>query len=305
MSKPIAILVADIHLSHVAPNYRKLEPDWYEAMRRPLRDLASYSEEYEVPVLCAGDVFHKWNSPPKLINFAIEEIPHVFASIPGQHDLPHHRLDAVRDSAYHTLNMSRPTDSNWFKRIKVHYFPWGCSPYQEETELCSRRFNIALLHRFVNYSTESLWSTSKESMVQYIQEEFEGFDLVVCGDHHRHFVIDPPKNTRKDLPKIVNVGQFLCRNRGESKHPNMFLLYDDMDVVQLRYRTNLDSFDEECSDNDNLNPPLTDLGPLLSSLDALTIETRNLEDIIKMLSNAKSRSGASIQLIRSILDERQ
>jgi DNA repair exonuclease SbcCD nuclease subunit len=303
MTKPLAILVSDIHLSHLPPAYRKLEPDWYEAMRRHLRRLAGFAERLEVPVLCAGDVFHKWNSPPKLINFAIDEMPILFNSIPGQHDLPHHRLDAIHESAYQTLRKTREGHSS--KRMKVHHFPWGCSPYEEETELCPRRFNIALLHRFVNGPQPSVFSTRVESTTKYIQQEFEGFDLVVCGDHHSHFVVEPMKTAHKnEYPLIINVGQFLCRNRGESQHPNMLLLYEDMTFDQLGEKHHLDIFDDEAP-TEEAAPPSTDLEPIFNQLDDLVLESKNLEDVISMLNNLSTRSKSSIQLIRSILDERQ
>ena len=95
--KPVALVCSDIHLCHTRPTSRSAEPDWYEAMARRLHQVDEIASYQQVPVLCAGDVFDRWNSPPELINFAIKNMPPMWA-VPGQHDLPHHRLDEVHRS---------------------------------------------------------------------------------------------------------------------------------------------------------------------------------------------------------------
>jgi hypothetical protein len=55
--KVIAILCADLHLSHKPPIARSNEPCWYTAMKRQLNELSNLSQKWEAPVLCAGDVF--------------------------------------------------------------------------------------------------------------------------------------------------------------------------------------------------------------------------------------------------------
>lgn len=97
----IAVLCSDIHLCHTCPPARSNEPNWYDAMARTLDELAGIASHYYVPILCAGDVFDRWNSPPELINFAIKHLPPMHC-IPGQHDLPNHSLEDIRRSAYST-----------------------------------------------------------------------------------------------------------------------------------------------------------------------------------------------------------
>ena len=105
----IALLVGDIHLSAKAPLCRAKEPDWFEAMARPLMELVDLQKQIGKesdgipPILCAGDVFDRWNSPPELINFALEYLPPQMYSIPGQHDLPNHNYNEIDRSAYWTL----------------------------------------------------------------------------------------------------------------------------------------------------------------------------------------------------------
>ena len=98
----IAIFAADLHLSLKAPIWRSTEQDWFEAMLRPLVELRTLATLHNCPIVYAGDIFDKWNSPPELINFAIEHLPKGHA-IPGQHDLPLHNYEDIRKSAYWTL----------------------------------------------------------------------------------------------------------------------------------------------------------------------------------------------------------
>ena len=54
-------------------------------MQRSLEQIRDLQKEFDCPVICAGDIFDKWNSPPELINFAYDNLPEIYA-IPGQHD---------------------------------------------------------------------------------------------------------------------------------------------------------------------------------------------------------------------------
>ena len=98
----IAVLCSDIHLSLKCPVARSAEPNWLEATKRSLDELRSVAEEHNAHVVVAGDIFDRWNSPPEIINFAIENLPNCYA-IPGQHDLPNHRYEEIERSAYYTL----------------------------------------------------------------------------------------------------------------------------------------------------------------------------------------------------------
>lgn len=84
----------------------------------------------KLPILCAGDIFDRWNSPPELINFALQYLPPLIA-IPGQHDLPWHGLEEIRRSAYWTLvengRVWNLEPGMWleFGPLALYSFPWG------------------------------------------------------------------------------------------------------------------------------------------------------------------------------------
>ncbi|GAG04154.1 unnamed protein product, partial [marine sediment metagenome] len=148
MSKVLALLCSDLHLSHVPPAARSAESDWYAAMKRPLDEIRELARLHgkadglkQVKILCAGDVFdssgadrRRWNSPPELINFAIDALPEGMYCIPGQHDLPNHNYGEIKRSAYWTLAKAGklhnlPPGKSMLLRLDgsatVTAFPWG------------------------------------------------------------------------------------------------------------------------------------------------------------------------------------
>lgn len=133
MPTPIvkAILVSDIHLSEKSPTFRSSESDWFSAMSRPLKELDRLAADHNVPIVCAGDVFDRWNSSAKLINFSIDTLPKMY-SICGQHDLPNHSYNQIESSAYWTLcqagiitNIENGSPIETKNGLMLHGFHWN------------------------------------------------------------------------------------------------------------------------------------------------------------------------------------
>jgi len=62
MKRVDAILVGDIHLRENKPICRT--DDWEKVMKTKLTLIKDTAKKYNVPVICAGDVFHTWNASP-------------------------------------------------------------------------------------------------------------------------------------------------------------------------------------------------------------------------------------------------
>src|ERR1700761_1543949 len=100
-----AILLSDLHLSHKCPIARSDEKSWYDAMERPWKQVKKLAGN--CPIVCGGDFFNDgWrphNCPPELINWAIDVLPSSIFSVAGQHDLKHHRVETIKETAFWTL----------------------------------------------------------------------------------------------------------------------------------------------------------------------------------------------------------
>jgi len=226
-ASPVAILVSDIHLSDKPPTFRSAEPDWYKAMARPLRQLRYLSWKYDVPIICGGDVFDKWNSSPQLINFAIDNLPKMY-SIAGQHDLPHHQYQSIEKSAYWTLCKTgniidiKENEPIEIDGLMIHGFGWNVDIQPcTLSDLC---LHIAVVHKYIWSSEEtSYFGAPKLNHIKEISKKLKGYDAALFGDNHKGFL----SNTNDGIP-ILNNGGFMRRTKDQMDYePSIGILYDD------------------------------------------------------------------------------
>jgi len=220
----VAIACSDIHLSLKAPLARAGEPDWLEAMKRMAYEIDEIADYHDVPVLCAGDVFDRWNSSPELINWALKHLPKLYA-IPGQHDLPTHNLDLIEKSAYWTLvkagkihNLS-VGENHGYKDMIFQGFPWGVP--LEPCERTDKRIHIALVHRYIWKKGKSYPGAPKDAHIRKQQDAHKGWDVVIYGDNHKGFL-------QEGDTTIFNCGTLLRRKSDEIGYrPQVGLILDD------------------------------------------------------------------------------
>ena len=227
MKKVLAIFVSDLHLSHTPPIWRSCEEDWYTVQERALKELREIKNANACPIFCAGDIFDKWNSPPELINFALEHLPPIYA-IPGQHDLPNHNLKEIHKSAYWTLVKTKKIlhvkeSVSIAEGMMLHGFAFGRKIRKVKTpEKNWDCKHIALIHQYNWIPKASYEKASVKRKVTRKRKEFRGYDIVVCGDNHIPF----EKMIGDTL--FWNCGGFMRRHSDEIKHrPRVGLLMQD------------------------------------------------------------------------------
>jgi len=254
----IAILTADIHLSTKVPPWKSAEENWFDAMKRPLGELRGLQLKYECPILCAGDIFDRWNSSPELINFALEYLPDNMYCIPGQHDLPNHNYGEIERSAYWTLvkagkirnipfDMRIHIEDSKKGSIAITGFPFGSKlislPSYAKKD---KTLQIALIHEYKwikgkSYPNAPIESKLTSSILQY------GYDVIVYGDNHNGWLFANMEGTT-----IFNCG-CLMRRKSDEKHykPQVGLLLESgrvqshfLDISKDKY---LDSIDDSAA----------------------------------------------------------
>ncbi len=251
------IFCADIHLQHNVPPARSDEPDWYEAMARPLRELSELVDGQPIPIVCAGDIFEIWKSPPELINFAIEHLPKMY-SIPGQHDLPHHNLDDIKRSAYWTLveagviaPLSSEIASPLIDDVFVKGVPWGedIKSYQfGDEQKDDDSIKVVVAHSYISQVGKSYPGAPSESFVSARKESLKGWDLAVFGDNHIGF------QAKSGFCQVVNCGCLIPRKSDERiLKPSVWLLMVDGSVRRHCLSTEKDKWLEiEYSGEENV-----------------------------------------------------
>ena len=247
----IAIVCSDIHLSLSAPIWRSAEPNWFEAMKRPFTEIKQLQKKYNnCVVLCAGDIFNRWNSSPELINWAMDNLPDNFWAIPGQHDLPAHNYEDIRKSAYWTLIQSKcihhmhpqtPTliESNGYEFLVFGYpYEYYLEPIKQRTD---NMIYVALIHEYCwikGYSYPGAKNGKLRGGQKYvINNRYKGYDTIIFGDNHQGFV------TTIGQTHIMNCGSLIRLKSDQIDYkPQVGLLYSDGSIQSYYLDITTDKF---------------------------------------------------------------
>ncbi len=298
-----AILVADIHLQARAPVCRSGEPDWFEAMARPLEEIGSIALYHEAPVIYAGDIFNRWDTRPEVINFALEHMPNGFA-IPGQHDLPDHNYDEIRRSAYWTLveaghlcNLEPGKETTIPGLIAATGFPWGF-PLEPNTRHPRHGIlDVAVIHRFTWCKGTGYPGAPDTALFGTYHEALAGYDTAVFGDNHKGFI-----RSLRGGPIICNCGGLMRRKSDEGGYaPGVGLLHSDGSVT----RHYLDTSEEHFAELTKAERAVERLLDMTGFVDALhTLETDDALDFVAALTRFLRDNGVAEQVVRIITEAR-
>ena len=292
--RPIALCVADLHISAQAPASRP--GDWWGAQSRALGQVRKKAGQLNVPVLIAGDIFDRWNPPPSAINFAIEEIPDAIA-IPGNHDLPNHSQDEISKSAYWTLVMAHKiTDLSHYGMtyavnddLSVTGFTCG-DVIHPPTDKPMTGLSVALVHAYIWDKKNTYPGAPPEAHYSKWEDKLKGYDFAIFGDNHKWF-------TRKcgDCV-VVNCGALMRRKSDEHDYqPHMHVLYSDKTVEHVPLDLANDEMlkPQEVAEVAEVN--------LDAYMDAMASVGRVSVDFCEALRNAAGRRGVSPAVRNMIL----
>jgi len=237
---PVAIFLADIHLSHTPPVCRQSEPSWYEAQKRVLLQVRNLADTLRVPVICCGDIFDIPISPPELVNFALEYLPTLY-SVAGNHDLPNHSYAQIHRSSFHTLVLSgrviplhfgQPVEIPGAHPLRLWGFPWRQDP-EPLTGGVSLLQEVAVVHRYTwtrtaGYSTGYKDAPESHSL-DALRSMVQGYNAVFVGDNHIPFA------ARKKVPPVVNCGSLMRLAVDQKDHEPRVWIYHSDDSIEPHY----------------------------------------------------------------------
>jgi len=245
--KIIAILLADIHLSLKPPIWRSAEQDWLKAQCRVLKEVRLLQSKYKCPILCAGDIFDRWNCAPELINYALSHLPKMYA-IPGQHDLPYHRIDDINKSAFWTLVEAGKIEFLSSEKclplpgMTVYGFPYQ-NEVTEKPHPTNSRLSVAIIHDYIWMSKHHYPNPPKEKQIdgrlasKLVNKKLYGYDIIVFGDNHDGFL------TRTGKTTIFNCGTLIRRKSDEIDYkPQVGLLTASGKVIRQYLNTSKDKY---------------------------------------------------------------
>lgn len=247
---PIAILCSDLHLSLNQPACRA-DDNWLAVQAHYLSQLKEIADG--LPIICAGDIFDRWNVEPELIHFVLEHLPNGMICVPGQHDLPNHRLDQVHRSGYGVLVKAGKIRCIAGKEMipvanvltsgeppRAFGFGWGQEieppPYSHSKGLIF----VAVVHQYIWTVGHSYIGAPQESHLSNLMGRLKGYDVATFGDNHKRFT-----KVLKTGTTVVNCGGFIRRKSDEiDYHPAVWRLMSDGTVEERPFFTTIDRFHE-------------------------------------------------------------
>jgi len=274
--RAIAVLCADIHLSLNPPAARRGEPDWFGAMAHTLYQVRDLADELDhVPIICAGDVFDRWNSPPELVNFALQELPMMYA-IPGQHDLPLHRMDLIKKSAFWTLVIAGKLihlDGRGIQYggLMIHGFGWG-SRITLPPDDAFEGIRLAVIHDFIWTGTYGYPGASDTSKVKHFRKNLVGYSAAVFGDNHKGFLVEHPQ-------PVLNCGGLFRRKSDEIGYrPSVGILCKSGKITRHYLDTTGECIESVVEESERAE---TDFGDFLADLSSLTSDPLSFAEAMK------------------------
>jgi hypothetical protein len=286
-AKVLAVFASDLHISETAPVARSCEPDWLKAVERMLVELQRlWCGLKRPPIFYCGDVFHKWNVGPEAVNLAMAQLPQGYA-IAGNHDLPNHRYEDIKRSAYWTLVEANtvenlgPGEVRPFDGFSVQAFPWGSSvepPKKHPDPYVERLPRVALIHDYCWTHGNEHPGAPLDKHVDAFAEKLQGYTAAFFGDNHS------PHTTTWTKPRpltIFNCGCLIPRRSPERHYrPRVGLLLSDGSVRENFLDTSKDLW---LDPEETARKVLEDGG-----------EVREFVDLLK-------RAGTRVMCFRSIL----
>ena len=230
MKKVTAIITGDMHLRDDQPVCRT--DDFLAAQTRKLKWLSELQQEYNCPILDAGDLFHYWKPSPALLRYAINNLPDNMITIPGNHDLPSHSMELYEKSGLAVLQAAGKVEvlidkPSGIREALFHPFPWGSEITPLDTDYIRKDIrNIALCH-IMTYQGRKPFPGCKDPGAGALLRNTKGYDLIITGHNHTPFIIEDEGRL------LVNPGSLMRTTAAQIDHkPRVYLYYAEDNTVE-------------------------------------------------------------------------
>lgn len=214
------IVTSDWHIRSSTPENRK--DDFLLTQEKKIKFILEKSVKHKAPIIIAGDIGDK----PKWENWLLRKYISLFKShpekiyaLPGQHDLPGHRLDQLKQSALGVLIASKAVSPLLKELIIGDYlispFPFGKKI--KPPHLIKNKKHIAVIHTLV--SKTKLWAGQENFISAKNLLRKYNYDFIISGDNHQSFYECYKNKT------LINPGSLMRTTIGQKDHlPKCYLI---------------------------------------------------------------------------------
>lgn len=295
--RPIALAFSDLHLSLVQPACRS-DKDWMAVQAGYLKQVWDLAQSLgDVPILFAGDLFDRWNPSPELIHFALEHLPDGMICVPGQHDLPNHRIEDMNRSGYGVLvKAGKIIDISGRKEVFGNLTAFGFGWGQQIKTISGKGMfiRVALIHRYIWSPKAKFPNAKKEDDVFNVAKELKGYDIAIFGDNHQDFGAVLEGTT------ILNCGGFIRRKSDDVwRHPGMYIIYSDGSYAKRNLSISADLFHEDIEERSEV--PIN-MKAFIDGLESLGEHGLNFREVVEQHLKTEDMDEGVRQIIRQAIE---
>jgi hypothetical protein len=224
-----AIFAGDIHIRATIPECRT--DNFLFAQEKKWKWVIGLAKKHECPIIIAGDLGENAQWPNWLLEWFITVSRRVrIIVVPGQHDLPNHRLDLWKKSAIGVLHAGEAIEVCLEPIIIKDTF--GLFPFPFDMPLKNHTSkgspNVAVAHMMV-IEDKPLWPGQEAPRGHALLKEFNSFDTIVTGDNHNRFVHQDMDDGRL----LINCGSFTRHKADQIDHePHVYLYYAESNHIK-------------------------------------------------------------------------
>lgn len=221
------IITADWHLFEKERNPPcRLDSIW-DAQWDKVKQIIAIQEEYECPIVVAGDVFNHWKTSPHLLNKCIKTLPFgAIHSIIGNHDMPQHNLKFMQKSGLDVL-----FHTETIQKIQLQG-DWGFNNKDVIPQAIGRTktgTKFAIVH-MMTWKGKRPWSGCTDPEANEVFDMFPDADLIITGHNHKTFT------ARKGKRVLINPGSLTRHKADQVNHkPCVFLWNAETNTYKIHY----------------------------------------------------------------------
>lgn len=228
--KATAIFTSDWHIRADVPICRT--DDYFNAMEQKLFHIFGLARANNCPIIIAGDIGHKPSWPNWLLEWFIRISKGIqIIAIPGQHDLPNHKLELWRKSAIGVLKESHAVDvmidcgiNGMYNDFSLVTFPYGDEI--DKIDMVSSHPVIAVAHQMV-IENKKLWPGQKAPKGHQLLKKYPEYDVILTGDNHNQFTVE------YEGRPLINPGSLMRMTADQIDHqPRVYLWYSKSNKIR-------------------------------------------------------------------------